>query len=148
MYKFLVVTIFLTFLSACAKPAADFTDVNGNPLYLSTLQEKWLVVNYWATWCAPCVKEIPELNRFSLEHVEAVTVLGVNFDQPRVSERQSQVKKMKIEFPVFSEDPSKRLDVEMPAVLPTTYVFAPGGKLIKTLVGPQSEQSLLSAMTL
>jgi len=139
--KILSVLLFLITLSACSKP--DFQDVEGNDIYLKDLNEKWLIVNYWATWCAPCRIEIPELNELSLEQKDRVTVLGVNFDQPSMSELPQQVKSMKIEFPVLQNDPSAKLGVTLPEVLPTTYVFRPGGALLKMLIGPQSKDDLV-----
>jgi thiol-disulfide isomerase/thioredoxin len=131
----------LVILSACSKP--DFQDVAGNAIYLDDLGEKWLIVNYWATWCAPCIAEIPELNELAAEHSNKLVVVGVDFDQPVFADLQGNVKKMKIEFPVLREEPSEKLGIDIPMVLPTTYIFAPGGELKKVLVGPQTKEGLL-----
>jgi thiol-disulfide isomerase/thioredoxin len=139
-----IVTIMLAFLvTSCQEP--DFLDTSGNGYRYEELNGKWLVVNYWATWCAPCIKEIPELNKLAEEHKDRVLVFGVNFDQPAGEEIQAQVAKMKIEFPVFSVDPASYLGIHKPEVLPTTFVFSPDGKLHSTLVGPQTEETLLGA---
>ncbi|MFT5211759.1 MAG: thiol-disulfide isomerase/thioredoxin [Flavobacterium sp.] len=132
----------LVMLSACSKP--DFQDVAGNSIHVDDLEQKWLIVNYWATWCAPCIAEIPELNELAAEHTDTLVVVGVNFDQPDFADLPGQVKKMKIEFPVLREDPSQKLGIKMPMVLPTTYIFAPGGELKKVLVGPQTKEGLLA----
>jgi len=140
-----IVTIMLAFfVASCQEP--DFLDTRGNGYRYEELNGKWLVVNYWATWCAPCIKEIPELNKLAEEHKDRVLVFGVNFDQPIGEEIQAQVAKMKIEFPVYSEDPSSDLGIPKPEVLPTTFVFSPDGKLHLTLVGPQTEETLLGAL--
>src|SRR5690606_11211450 len=60
--------------------AADLgPDQHGAVVTPQSLQGQWLVINYWAEWCAPCRKEIPELNALP-EHIDGVRVLGVNFD--------------------------------------------------------------------
>ncbi|HIG41914.1 MAG TPA: TlpA family protein disulfide reductase [Gammaproteobacteria bacterium] len=128
-------------LISCSKP--DLLDSNGNGIFLNELNQKWLIVNYWATWCGPCIAEIPELNELSKQHEELITLLGVNFDNPTAEEMAAQIKKMKIEFPVLSADPSEVLKFEIPQVLPTTFIFEPGGQLVKTLVGPQTKQSIM-----
>ncbi len=124
----------------------DFVDTQGKGYRYEDLQGKWRLVNYWATWCGPCIKEIPELNVLAKDHQEAVLVFGVNFDSPEAEERQAQVEKMKIEFPVYAEEPASALGINRPDVLPTTFIFAPDGKLAATLVGPQTEESLLALM--
>lgn len=137
--------LLLMALVSCSKP--DFQDVKGNPLFLSELTEKYLVVNYWATWCGPCRYEIPELNKLGAEHGDKINLIGVNFDHPEdPAEQLAQVEKMKIEFPVLTSEPAPLLFVDVPEVLPTTYVFEPGGTLVAKLVGPQTEASLLALM--
>lgn len=133
---------FILLLTACAK--VDFVDATGKGYALSDLRGKYLFVNYWATWCAPCIKEIPELNKLSREHRDSLTILGVDFDQVEGEELNKEIAKMKIDFPVFASEPSGLLGVKIPEVLPTTYVFDPSGNLIATLVGPQTETTLIA----
>ncbi|MFT4997247.1 MAG: thiol-disulfide isomerase/thioredoxin, partial [Flavobacteriales bacterium] len=57
-------------LSACSPS-------NNDPL--ANAKGKWTYINYWATWCKPCIEEIPELNEFAAQNPYLV-VLGVNFD--------------------------------------------------------------------
>ncbi len=140
--KFIVFMSLAIFLSACAK--VDFVDSEGNGYSLAGLHGKYVFVNYWATWCAPCIKEIPELNKLNKEHADELIILGVDFDQVEGEELNREIAKMKIAFPVFAKEPSKLLGVAVPQVLPTTYVFNREGKLKATLVGPQTEASLLA----
>ncbi len=137
----------LVFLAAgCSQP--ELSDVEGNGIRLSDLQGKVLIVNYWATWCAPCIKEIPELNQLADEHKDRLTLVGINFDQPVGEEAINQAKKMKISFPVLAGNPAAVLGVKTPEVLPTTYIFKVGGQLHETLVGPQTEATILAALPL
>jgi thiol-disulfide isomerase/thioredoxin len=138
----LVILALTSLLIACQQP--DFWDTKGNGYRYEDMEDKWKVVNYWATWCGPCIKEIPELNTLAEDHHETIRVFGVNFDSPELEERQAQVEKMKIEFPVYSEDPAIVLGIAKPEVLPTTFIFSPDGKLVATLVGPQTEATLLA----
>ena len=140
--RFVVGFGLVIFLSACAK--ADFVDADGNGYSLANLHGKYVFVNYWATWCAPCIKEIPELNKLNKEHADDLIILGVDFDQVEGEELKKEIAKMNITFPVFAREPSKLLGVKIPQVLPTTYVFDREGKLKATLVGPQTEASLLA----
>ena len=141
-----LVTLTLTLLlAACQQP--DFLDTKGNGYRYEDMEGKWKIVNYWATWCGPCIKEIPELNVLAKDHHETIKVFGVNYDSPEMEQRQAQVEKMKIEFPVYSEDPASVLGIAKPEVLPTTFIFSPDGKLAATLVGPQTEESLLAVLT-
>ena len=134
----------LLVLCACTQPA-DFIDTDGNGYRYADIQGKWQVINYWATWCAPCIREIPELISLN-ESNDNVVVFGVNFDAPEGEEIARQIEKMGIAFPVYQEDPGAHLDIEMPEVLPTTVLIDPEGKIAGVLVGPQTEASLLSAM--
>ena len=139
-----LVVVLLVVLSACSRPV-DFVDTDGNSYRYSDMQGKWQVINYWATWCAPCIREIPELIRLD-ENNDNVVVFGVNFDAPEGEEIARQIEKMGITFPIYLEDPHVRLGIQMPEVLPTTVLMDPEGKIAGVLVGPQTEAALLSAM--
>jgi thiol-disulfide isomerase/thioredoxin len=139
-----LVVVFLGVLFACSQPV-DFVDTDGNSYRYSDMEGKWQVINYWATWCAPCIREIPELIRLD-ENNENVFVFGVNFEAPEGEEIARQIEKMGITFPVYLKDPYFRLGIQMPEVLPTTVLIDPEGKVAGVLVGPQTEATLLSAM--
>jgi thiol-disulfide isomerase/thioredoxin len=144
--KRLIVLLGMLLLGSCQQPA--FFDVQGNGYQIDDLRGKYLIVNYWATWCAPCIKEIPELNALADEFPDQLSLWGVNYDEPQGEEQLRQVAKMKISFPVFRDNPSDQLGFSMPEVLPTTLIFDPQGTLVATLVGPQSRESLLSHLSM
>lgn len=102
----------------------------------------WTFVNYWAKWCKPCIKEIPELNRLHLR--EGVRVLGVNYDGAQGEDLQAELQSLDVQFPTLAMDPAARFGVDRPQVLPTTLVINPEGALMAVLVGPQTEESLLA----
>ena len=104
---------------------------------------EWVFVNYWAKWCKPCIEEIPELN--GLDSRDGYRVLGVNFDGVTGEELASQEEALGVAFPTLTEDPGPRFSLERPEVLPRTLVLAPGGKLHRVLVGPQTAESLIAA---
>jgi len=114
----------------------------------------WLVVNYWAEWCGPCRHEIPELNELDggtvdgasegIDQKFSVKVLGVNYDGLRDEKLRDVSARMGIEFAVLAQDPRARWQQESPTVLPSTYIIAPGGEFIETLVGPQTRAGILS----
>lgn len=105
---------------------------------------KWVVINYWAKWCKPCIEEIPELNALDQSYSNVI-VLGVNYDGATGEELALQVKKLDIHFSTLSRDPYPDLEIRRPAVLPTTLIIDPQGKLSHTLVGPQTLASLAVA---
>jgi thiol-disulfide isomerase/thioredoxin len=108
---------------------------------------RWLIINYWAEWCAPCRKEIPELNLLHSERSRTgAVVLGVNYDALTGDTLTSLIDEMEIEFPVLLEDPRERWGVEQPAVLPSTIIVKPNGELSQVLVGPQHYEDLIQAI--
>ncbi|MEH6358474.1 MAG: TlpA disulfide reductase family protein [Pseudomonadales bacterium] len=140
--RFAVCLLLMMLLSACSEP--EFMDSKGNEFDWQDYSGQWLVVNYWAEWCTPCREEIPELNQL---HKEAgQSVLGVNFDRPELAELQRQINALNVEFPVVQTERQQRLKDLTPQVLPTTYVFDRQGLLQHTLVGPQSQQKIESAI--
>jgi len=107
---------------------------------------RWLVINYWAEWCKPCREEIPQLNAFANKHNSVVSVAAVNFDGVTGDILQQQAKALGITFELMATDPAQRGYWPKPDVLPTTQIVGPNGKLVKTLVGPQTLESLTKAL--
>ncbi|WGK60800.1 TlpA disulfide reductase family protein [Halopseudomonas sp. SMJS2] len=119
-------------------------DHRGESVSRADLQDRWMVVNYWAEWCAPCRHELPEFN--SLAKKPNVAVFGVNYDGISGNELHELADEMDIEFAVMGQDFVDSFGLERPQVLPTTYVFNPDGKLLHSLAGPQTEETLLALL--
>jgi thiol-disulfide isomerase/thioredoxin len=95
-----------------------------------------VVVNFWATWCSPCVKEIPELSKLH-DQREDVTVLGLDFEdieRPRLDEFLGEIE---VSYPILLLDVYAMPEgMEQPRALPTTYVVNPEGMRVRTFYGP------------
>lgn len=137
-------------LTAChSSPIASAQDSQGNIIHLSDYHGKWIVLNYWASWCKPCMVEIPQLNEFYRAHKNTdAVVLGVNFDQVDNQQLQKLVQKFAISYPVLNSDPGPKLGIEHVQGLPSSYLINPEGKLVKTLMGEQTQKQLEFAMGL
>jgi len=140
--KILIIIFAATAIVAC-NSNYTFQDSTGKFYPKSELSGKWLVINYWASWCEPCRKEIPELNKFYLAHKNKdVLVFGVNYDHVQGDKLKQIIQKMNVKFPVLISDPSKRYNIKSVTVLPVTYLISPKGKIKKVLYGPQSRESI------
>lgn len=116
-------------------------DVNNQQIDMQA-PGKTLVINYWAIWCAPCRKEIPELNELVRDHAESVIVLGVNFDGSQGETLASEIEKLGIEFDNLPSDPRQIWNLEPVSVLPETLIISPDGQLMHRLIGPQTLASI------
>ena len=133
------------FLTTFLSLAACGGETAGNAAAtVASFKGQWVVVNYWARWCKPCIEEIPELNKLD-STFEAITVLGVNYDGTTGEELRTQAADLGVAFALLEHDPAAELGVPRPVVLPTTLIIGPDGKHHSTLVGPQTAQSLAQA---
>ena len=114
---------------------------NGETINLVS-PSKTVIINYWATWCAPCRDEIPELNELAHELSESVQVIGVNFDQVMGDVLSQQMESLEIEFENLLHDPRDIWNLDPVSVLPETLIINTQGELIHRLVGPQTKKSL------
>ena len=114
-------------------------DQHGNLVSAKSLDKQWLVVNYWAVWCGPCRREIPELNALSQSlQGQGVRVLGVNFDNLQGEELSAAAQTLGIAFPVLAQDPAPRFALPRSQGLPVTYIIDDQGKLREQLMGEQT----------
>ena len=144
-YRIGMIGAMLLALAGCTQP--QWTDHRGDQLGAADLDGRWLVVNYWAEWCAPCRKELPELN--ALDQVsDQLRVLGIHFDGYQGEQLRSMSDEMGITFSVVGYDFAEAYGLALPSVLPTTYIIDPQGELRHTLQGPQTEQELLALLPL
>ena len=136
IYTLLALT-FALFLSACS-PEPD-----SSPQPTSLLVGgKYTVINYWAEWCKPCREEIPELNALASQYAKDVVVYGINFDGVNGEALIALSDEFGIEYPSADISLAQKLGIPRPIALPTTVIFDPEGKQIRSLVGPQTTESL------
>ena len=141
--------LLLCVLAALGCARADVELADGQRVSWQQWDGQWLVINYWAEWCAPCRVEIPELNRLHRAGADAgVVVLGVNFDGVTGADMDRLIELFSIEFPILLADPGARWQQSKPTVLPATLIIDPRGELHEVLVGPQTYESLAEAVGL
>lgn len=121
--------------SAYAADGYTYTDLQGKPIKLSDYKGKWVVVNYWATWCPPCLEEIPELINFHDRHKGSdAVVVGINMEHKDHQQLASFVDDNLISYPVIPLVDNMPLLGNVPG-LPTTYLLDPSGKIAAMQVG-------------
>lgn len=128
----------LLILTGCQNQ--EFEQANGMKLDWERLRGHWVLVNYWAEWCKPCLEEIPELN--DLDRSGSVVVLGVNFDGVEGQQLLDLGQRMGIEYGMLAEDPGPALGWQTPVGLPATFVVKPDGELLEIRFGQQTESEL------
>lgn len=132
-------------LAGCAEDMG--VDQHGRKVTAEQLEGQWLVINYWAEWCAPCRTEIPELNRLSEQLAgRATRVLGVNFDALQGEALRRAADGFGIRFSVLAQDPAARYRLPRNEVLPVTYIIDSQGQVRERLVGEQTAAGLLARL--
>jgi thiol-disulfide isomerase/thioredoxin len=122
----------------------DFTlkTVDGEEFKLSSLRGQWVVANYWATWCAPCRKEIPDFSKFHTDR-DDVTVLGLTYEETDPKDIKKFLKRVPASYPILMVDvydPPKALGT--PKGLPMTYLISPTGEIVERYFGPITSQQI------
>jgi len=130
-------------------PQLQVTTVDGKSYDLASHRGQWVVVNFWATWCAPCLQEMPELSALHAMRGN-VEVVGLAYEDIELEEMQGFLEQHPVAYPIAIIDtynPPK--DFATPRGLPMTYLIAPDGKVAKQFLGPvnahEIEQAIVAA---
>lgn len=140
----------LALLCQTATFAADgfmLKDISGSIHQLNQYQGKWVVVNYWATWCPPCLEEVPELvSLYDDRKDKDVMVIGIVFDYENLNQVTAYVDDMLMSYPIVLGNVDITKQIGSAEALPTTYVYNPNGKLVKVKRGLVTRQYLEALM--
>ena len=133
--------------SATAIFALTFDDAHGQPQPMSRWQGQWLVINFWATWCAPCVEEMPALQQVARDYRgRGVTIVGLGIDSAAAIRRFQA--DLKIDIPLLvagagGTELARQLGNSSGA-LPYTVLINPGGHIVRTRLGAVRPELLRS----
>ena len=117
------------------RPALRLPLVDGSTFDLAEHRGTWVVVNFWATWCGPCLKEMPELSTLAAR--DNVDVIGLAYEDIAVKEMQAFLATHKPAYPIAIIDTYKPLPgFDTPQGLPMTVLIAPDGRVAKKVLGP------------
>ncbi|AKS40806.1 TlpA family protein disulfide reductase [Wenzhouxiangella marina] len=122
--------------------AFSLPDLDGRDHALDDYRGDWVVVNYWATWCAPCRKEIPDLSNLHDSRAD-ITVLGLAFEDTEVEVFREFLVEYPATYPILLVDvydPPSAFGA--PRALPTTYLIDPDGRLAQTWIGPVTGEQI------
>ncbi len=144
-----LLAVLLLSLSTVSTAANNFVlkDMAGKKHTLSEYKGKWVIVNYWATWCPPCLEEVPDLVAlYDSRKNKDLVILGVAFDYQSAKEVTDYVNDMLISYPIVLGDDEVMKQIGFSDVLPTSYIYNPRGELIKIKHGLVTKQYLDSLL--
>ena len=122
--------------ASVARPTLRVATLDGKTFDLAEQRGKWTIVNFWATWCGPCLKEMPELSALDAMR-EHIVVVGLAYEDNTPEAMQAFMKEHPVVYPIALVDvydPPK--DFETPRGLPMTYIIGPDGAVAKQYMGP------------
>ena len=128
-------------------PRLSAPAIDGRLYDLAAHRGRWVVVNFWATWCGPCLKEMPELSALHTMR-EQVEVVGLAYEDITAEDMKAFLAEHPVSYPVVVVDPlSPPEDFATPRGLPTTYLIAPDGKVAHHFVGPVTSHDIEAQIT-
>jgi thiol-disulfide isomerase/thioredoxin len=119
------------------EPAHDFalSTLDGDTVRLSNLRGRWVLINFWATWCAPCRDEMPYLDRLAADHANQLSVLAVNMRESKTTVR-AFVEEFDLHLPILVAPDDATLLAYYVRGLPVSVLIDPDGMVTQRIVGP------------
>ncbi|MEL1265667.1 TlpA disulfide reductase family protein [Pseudoxanthomonas putridarboris] len=127
-------------------PTLKVRTLEGADYDLAAHRGKWVVVNFWATWCAPCLKEMPDLSELDRanDHIE---VIGLAYEEIEPDELKAFLAERPVVYPIAILDVyDPPADFATPRGLPLTYLIGPDGRVAKQFLGPVTGKEIQAAV--
>jgi len=137
--KLLLISAIFLFPAVVLAEKLDYAlpDINNVTRNISEFRGKWVVLNYWATWCPPCLKEIPELVEFhDNHHTKNAVVVGVDYEDIKVDELKEFTESYFMSYPILRSSPTTPTPFGVISGLPTTFLISPTGEVVAKQSGP------------
>lgn len=140
-YKLIVLLYVVAMLLSFPVHAFQFQDVTGKIHKLSDYKGRWVLVNFWATWCPPCLKEIPDLIALYEQRKDLIVIgVAMDIDDPKVV--MDFVQSMSIPYPIVLGNRKIASQLDEISLLPSTYFFDPDGNPAARQQGIISRESI------
>ncbi|QLQ04550.1 MAG: TlpA family protein disulfide reductase [Thiobacillus sp.] len=120
------------------------TDTNGKTHTLDGYKGKWVLVNFWATWCPPCQEEIPDLIALHGEKKNNLVVIGIAMDYRNAKQVTDFADGLLVDYPIVLGNAQVASQIGPVQGLPTTYLYNPDGKMVAQQVGAITRESVES----
>ena len=134
--KTIIVIILLSHAALAAAVDMPLKMIDGAFHNLKDYQGKWVVVNYWATWCPPCLAEMPDLQSFHDKHAELdAVVIGINVENISRDQLENFLDTYFISYPIYISSLKQESELGLVPGLPTTFLVSPMGKVEARQVG-------------
>ena len=129
-----------------AQPQLVIQTLDGKAFDLAAERGRWVIVNFWATWCSPCIAEMPTISKYVAAH-RNVTAIGLAWESTSRADIVKFAKRHPVVYPLAQVDMDRPpADFAAPLGLPTTYLIAPDGRVVKHFIGPVNAKSLDAAI--
>ena len=148
VFRALLVPMLLSaVLGSALAQALDFSlpGLNQQPVRLADFRGRWVIVNFWASWCSPCLLEMPELQEFYEKNRNRATVVGINFENLGPNEVRVFTDQLAVTFPIALSggNPIPGFDLKG---LPTPFLISPAGKLVDSHLGSVNATMLVERL--
>ena len=128
--------------AAAERPVLRIATIDGKTFDLAEQRGKWAFVNFWATWCGPCLKEMPELSALDAMR-EHIVVVGLAYEDTTPEAMRAFLQEHPVVYPVALLDVyNPPADFDTPRGLPLTYLIDPEGKVARKYTGPVTARML------